>query len=86
MKEFICIFEVWAKNKVQYVNVEMGGKELPKQHSMTDRIDIVDMLNENIDELTIRDDDGAIIEDVQILDLIGVYQDGVRMWHEGAEE
>jgi hypothetical protein len=85
MIDFTCIFEVWAKDKVQYVELEMGGSVTPKQHSMEDRIGIVDMMNENIDELTIRDDDGAIIEDIQVLDLIGVYQNGVRIWHEGAK-
>ena len=85
MKTFEAIFEVWVDSSIKYMVIEMGGTETPKQHAIQDRVNIVEYINENMDTMTARDETtNEVIEGAMVLDLIGVYEDGVKLWHEVA--
>ena len=82
------IFELWTDNKVQYMPMEVEweeGYDLPKQDSIEDRENAVKMLKEHMDMLTVRDTSGEVQTNIQPLDLVGVYHNDVKIWHEGIE-
>ena len=86
MKDFQLIFEVWTGASIMYMQIIVEGKYLPKQHDMNDRTKAVDIMQENVNQLTLKDEEGNIIpsESIQVLDLVGVFEHGEPVWHEKA--
>ena len=69
MTSFTCILEVWHEDKIAYINAEFAGGSLslPSQTDMSDREDILEKAKEAYSQF-------------EILDFIGVMQEGEVIW------
>ncbi len=71
MTTFMTIMEIYKDDEIKYLTMEfMGGsKSLPKQEDMEDRQYIVDQVQK--------------IVDYEVLDLVGIVQNGKTIWKDG---
>jgi len=79
MRDLVFIFEVWTTEVLKYLVVEVTADHAPEQFDMVERQEAIEIMTEQIGSLNLEDE-------TKVLDLIGVYEEGVKIWHEGVED
>ena len=65
----VAIMEIWKDGTLAYLVLELDGNFIPQQSDMLAREEITEVI-------------GLEHPDFKVLDLIGIYDEGIQIWHE----